>query len=429
MAVPGGAGTAGLPIPVGAAPSSSDSSLSFHDAVPPQPPVSGLQVAVLLLVFGLAWLAVLGGTALVPPMDNIEQLDWVRSLQWGYYKHPPLPTALLWPWVQLFGLNGWVTYVLGTVVTLLALGLLWRMLRDMAGSRLATLALLAVLCITFYAGRLYYYNHNTVLLLGTVASAACAWQAFGGTGRRLGWWLLLGLALGITALGKYQIGLSVLSLIAFALHERSWRRPEQLRGLLLAGGVSALVFVPHVLWLVRSHGEAMDYALSTSVAATAYGWRSVGESLRWLADQLFNRALGAWLLLGIGVWRWRRTRPAEAPRQMSTVQEGAEPAGGDALARAQTLAELRGWEKVCALQLEYSLIERNIEREHIPAALHLGMGICPWSPLGGGLLTGKYKKVSNSGEGEGRLQVTKDSGNPAYRDSVAVHLNLLAGIS
>ena len=342
MAVPGGAGTAGIPIPAGAAPSSSDSSLSFHDAVPPQPPVSGLQVAVLLLVFGLAWLAVLGGTALVPPMDNIEQLDWVRSLQWGYYKHPPLPTALLWPWVQLFGLNGWVTYVLGTVVTLLALGLLWRMLRDMAGSRLATLALLAVLCITFYAGRLYYYNHNTVLLLGTVASAACAWQAFGGTGRRLGWWLLLGLALGITALGKYQIGLSVLSLIAFALHERSWRRPEQLRGLLLAGGVSALVFVPHVLWLVRSHGEAMDYALSTSVAATAYGWRSVGESLRWLADQLFNRALGAWLLLGIGVWRWRRTRPAEAPRQMPTVQEGAEPAGGDALARARVFLLLWG---------------------------------------------------------------------------------------
>jgi aryl-alcohol dehydrogenase-like predicted oxidoreductase len=49
------------------------------------------------------------------------------------------------------------------------------------------------------------------------------------------------------------------------------------------------------------------------------------------------------------------------------------------LARAQTLAELRGLERVCALQLEYSLVERNIEREHIPAALELGMGVCPWS--------------------------------------------------
>ncbi|HET8646946.1 MAG TPA: aldo/keto reductase, partial [Vicinamibacteria bacterium] len=79
-------------------------------------------------------------------------------------------------------------------------------------------------------------------------------------------------------------------------------------------------------------------------------------------------------------------------------------------ARAQTLAELRGWEKVAALQLEYSLVERHIEREHVPAALELGMGICPWSPLGSGLLSGKYRR----GQGEGRLQAIKGSGNPGF---------------
>src|SRR5512135_1389441 len=46
------------------------------------------------------------------------------------------------------------------------------------------------------------------------------------------------------------------------------------------------------------------------------------------------------------------------------------------LARAQTLAEWRGLERICALQLEYSLVERSIEREFVPAALELGMGIC-----------------------------------------------------
>ena len=80
------------------------------------------------------------------------------------------------------------------------------------------------------------------------------------------------------------------------------------------------------------------------------------------------------------------------------------------LARAQTLAELRGWEKVCALQLEYSLVERNIEREHVPAALELGMGVCPWSPLASGMLTGKYRR----GEGEGRLSAIRHSGNPGF---------------
>jgi aryl-alcohol dehydrogenase-like predicted oxidoreductase len=81
------------------------------------------------------------------------------------------------------------------------------------------------------------------------------------------------------------------------------------------------------------------------------------------------------------------------------------------LGRAQTIADLRGYERVCALQLEYSLIERHIEHEHIPAALELGMGVCPWSPLASGLLSGKYKR---EGEGEGRLATAKQSGNPLF---------------
>ncbi|MBK9516682.1 MAG: aldo/keto reductase [Anaeromyxobacter sp.] len=85
------------------------------------------------------------------------------------------------------------------------------------------------------------------------------------------------------------------------------------------------------------------------------------------------------------------------------------------LARAQTLAEWRGWEPVAALQLEYSLVERTIEREFVPAALELGAGICGWSPLGGGFLTGKYQRAEGTdGSGAGRLQQTKGSGNPVF---------------
>ena len=73
------------------------------------------------------------------------------------------------------------------------------------------------------------------------------------------------------------------------------------------------------------------------------------------------------------------------------------------VARAQTIAEKEGKERVAALQLEYSLVERNIEREHIPAAQELGIAICPWSPLGGGFLTGKYKRQGDTGAGDGRL--------------------------
>jgi aryl-alcohol dehydrogenase-like predicted oxidoreductase len=86
------------------------------------------------------------------------------------------------------------------------------------------------------------------------------------------------------------------------------------------------------------------------------------------------------------------------------------------LARGQSLAEFKHYEKFCAWQLEYSLLERNIEREHIPAALEFGLGITPWSPLASGLLSGKYQREKNSARpaGDGRLTVTKESGNPAF---------------
>ena len=47
--------------------------------------------------------------------------------------------------------------------------------------------------------------------------------------------------------------------------------------------------------------------------------------------------------------------------------------------------------KIVSAQMEYSLVERGIEREVVPAALHHGAGILAWSPLGRGVLTGKYR--------------------------------------
>jgi aryl-alcohol dehydrogenase-like predicted oxidoreductase len=60
------------------------------------------------------------------------------------------------------------------------------------------------------------------------------------------------------------------------------------------------------------------------------------------------------------------------------------------VALANTLAELRGWTPFIGLQIEYSLVERTVERELIPMAKAFGLGLVAWSPLAGGLLSGKY---------------------------------------
>jgi aryl-alcohol dehydrogenase-like predicted oxidoreductase len=85
-------------------------------------------------------------------------------------------------------------------------------------------------------------------------------------------------------------------------------------------------------------------------------------------------------------------------------------------ARGQTLAELTGKVPIVALQLEYSLVERTIELEHIPAARELGMGVCPWSPLASGFLAGKYSREKGAESSQGsRLEVLKNANNPAFK--------------
>lgn len=71
------------------------------------------------------------------------------------------------------------------------------------------------------------------------------------------------------------------------------------------------------------------------------------------------------------------------------------------IARGNTIAELRGWTQFVGLQIEYSLLERTPERELLPMAHALGLGVTAWSPLAGGMLTGKYH---GSTAGKGRYQ-------------------------
>ncbi|WP_242127421.1 aldo/keto reductase [Sphingobium sp. Sx8-8] len=78
------------------------------------------------------------------------------------------------------------------------------------------------------------------------------------------------------------------------------------------------------------------------------------------------------------------------------------------VARMQMLAELRGWTPFAALQIEYSLLQRTVERDLIPMAAELGLGVMPWSPIGGGRLSGKYRDAS--GTAGGRAEALTQAG-------------------
>jgi aryl-alcohol dehydrogenase-like predicted oxidoreductase len=80
------------------------------------------------------------------------------------------------------------------------------------------------------------------------------------------------------------------------------------------------------------------------------------------------------------------------------------------IAQANTLAHLRGWSPFVGLQIEYSLIERTVERELVPMAKGLNLGLTAWSPLAGGILTGKYHGHGSSEQGRMNSEMMKAFG-------------------
>jgi aryl-alcohol dehydrogenase-like predicted oxidoreductase len=134
--------------------------------------------------------------------------------------------------------------------------------------------------------------------------------------------------------------------------------------------------------------------------------RSVEQSLRQLGTDRID-------LLYLHAWDFT-TQPEEAMRALDDlVRAGKIVYAGICntpawrIAQLQTLADLRGWSPLVALQIEYSLVERTVEYELMPMAQALGLGVLPWSPLGGGILTGKYSRSDLSNDNEANVSQTR----------------------
>src|ERR1700694_5512353 len=98
------------------------------------------------------------------------------------------------------------------------------------------------------------------------------------------------------------------------------------------------------------------------------------------------------------------------------------------VSKSNTLADLRGWTPYVGLQIEYSLLERTVERELLPMAADFGLSILAWLPLRIGVLSGKYLPENAKGAANGRMNspmmkgfgFDATAGDAVVRETVAV---------
>ncbi len=82
------------------------------------------------------------------------------------------------------------------------------------------------------------------------------------------------------------------------------------------------------------------------------------------------------------------------------------------VSQANMLADLRGWSRFVGLQIEYSLIERTVERELLPMARALGLAVTPWGVVGGGVLSGKYHTAPDPNAPPGAMRHVINANSP-----------------
>lgn len=218
-----------------------------------------LGLFVFFAVYLTSWTLLAAFLPLSTEQDSIEQVVWSESWQWGYYKHPPLPSALLHALNLLFGGPSiGLTAFAAQGCAVVALIYVWLLAKQMLPRKLAIVAVLLTSLIAYHNFRAFAFNHNTVSLPFTAAAIYyfyCALRC----PRRFSNWLWLGFVCGLAMLTKYSAALVMASFFVYIVWQRLWADVLIIRGLLAGSAVFVAVFSPHVVWLAEHNWLPFTY--------------------------------------------------------------------------------------------------------------------------------------------------------------------------
>lgn len=251
------------------------------------------------------WTLACGLTHTAPDKDGMEELVWASSLEWGYIKHPPLPSWIMHGLVAVFGRPVWLSFFAGQVFAALGLLFVYLLGCEITSARRALIATLMVSVTVYFSQRGTIFNHNTVQLWSIAASSWLLLRAL--RQDRMMPWLWFGLTCGLAMMTKYSAVVEFTAFFLFLLVRGHLRRASVWRGALAAGAVAVLVFSPHLIWLFHHHFAPLYYA-DHMMAASGY-WQAVADIVMFSLDQLAR--LSPMLVLWIALWWWQRRHADE----------------------------------------------------------------------------------------------------------------------
>ena len=294
------------------APALSSPLTSFQADAAPRPPTLAPVLATAFVVVWTLWAI---GFNSAQFGDNMEQFNWSHSLEWGYHKHPPLPTWLLGGLIRLFGYQVHLAHAPAAACLVGTAWLTWAIGRALWGERVACAGVLLWGLHMYFSSRAQLYNHNTVLVLGIAFTVWCALRA---TQHGRWWWLLTGLGAGASMLSKYQALLPLSGLLAGLILTQRVRTRTQWQGLGFALGVALLCLVPNVMWLIEHRFSSFDYAAeAVQAGGPLQRFKFIGS---FLANQL-RTTFPMVAAIGIAVFLTRRVGVGRRSERLAAARD------------------------------------------------------------------------------------------------------------
>lgn len=291
--------------------------IDWHPSAPGRTGVLAwlLHPPVLAALIILGWVAMPLAVNTAQYGDHFEQFDWAQSLEWGYHKHPPLPTWMLAAAIQLGGMQAWWPSVLAGTCIALNLLLTWRIACRLIGADRAGLAVLFAGLQQGFAGKAQLFNHNSVMVLCVSVVVLLALRASQLDGRtslvRQTWrWALIGLVSGLALLTKYQAALPLLGVLYALWRSGTLQSSRNRGGLLLALALGVLVVLPHLSWVALHGWSTLAYATQAGVELTVLN--RLASLASFTAIQVRIMAPALLMLLVMGIWQRRDGRQAQS---------------------------------------------------------------------------------------------------------------------
>ncbi len=265
-----------------------------------------------------SWLAILVCTQLVLwtvvpwyfssslPLDVVSDgLSWGHEWQWGYYKHPPLPSWTAELFFDAFGQIG--PYLLSQIAIAITYLFIFLLGRSFLPSRWAAAGAMLLAGVYYFSIPTPEFNHNVAQM--PIWAAASYFYYRGWKSGALLWWVGLGIAAGLGLLSKYSTALLLAAIIAHCLSTRSARGTLLTLGPYIAISVCLALVAPHLVWLIHAGFPTLHYAVGRAGNAVSAANRIVAP-FKFLLAQAVDIA-PAFVAAGIaGLLRRDVSRPA-----------------------------------------------------------------------------------------------------------------------